>query len=83
MEVSKEAVEDIAPTLEKLSILINVELGNFLMERARDIYLLNIEMDQRIETLLRINPKTSKEIDGAIVYNKVPSKTGEKEVTPV
>ena len=83
LRVSIEAVEDIAPTREELRLLINVKLKNFSMERARDIYLLNIEMGQRIETVLRINPNTSKEIDGAIAYTGVPSKTGEKEVTPV
>lgn len=76
-------IEDIAPTPSELKQLMEVDLDNVAQRRARDLYLLNIEIGQRIETLLRIDPKNSTEIDGAITYTGVPAKTKGKKVNPV
>ena len=83
VNVDFDKIEDIAPTPYELKQLMDVDLDDVALRRARDLYLLNIEIGQRIETLLRINPKNSIEIDGGIVYTGIPAKTNGKKVNPV
>ena len=81
--VDFDKLDAIAPTPSELKLLMDVDLDNVAQQRARDLYLLNIEIGQRIETLLRIDPKNSTEINGALAYTGIPAKTNGKKVTPV
>lgn len=75
-------VEKIALNSEEIKRLMDVDLDNDEQRRARDIYLLNLELGQSIETLLRIDPKNSEKYNGGLMYTGVREKNG-KVVTPV
>ena len=81
-EYDPKEVEKIALKPQEVKWLMDLDLDDDAQRRTRDIYILNLELGQSIETLLRINPKNSEKYNGGIMYTGVREKNG-KIVTPV